>query len=163
MHYHRLYCLSSFELVVDLTPCKSLSMKKEYVNCLTIQITQHKETMINFFDHEKLDVYKLTIGFIISASEITAQLPRGKAYLTDQLQRASSSILLNIAEGAGEYATNEKARFYRMARRSATECASILDICYMLQLIEEGQYSTAREMLLRIVSMLTKLATSQFK
>jgi len=27
-----------------------------------------------------------------------------------------------------EFARREKARFYRMARRSATECAAILDI-----------------------------------
>ncbi len=52
-------------------------------------------------------------------------LPRGKAYLADQLQRAGTSIPLNIADGAGENAINEKARFYRMAKRSATECSSI--------------------------------------
>ncbi len=85
-------------------------------------------------------------------------MPRGRAYLNDQLQRAGSSITLNIAEGAGEFSPNEKIRFYRMAKRSATECASILDICRHLQLVNPQLYSKGRELLLRIVAMLTKLA-----
>ncbi len=47
---------------------------------------------------------------------------------------------MNIAEGAGEYAVDEKARFYRMAKRSATECAGVLDVCQRLRLIEESRY-----------------------
>jgi four helix bundle protein len=39
---------------------------------------------------------------------------------------------INIAEGAGEFAPEEQARFYRMARRSATESATILDACRAL-------------------------------
>jgi four helix bundle protein len=84
---------------------------------------------MNCFDHEKLDVYKVAVEFVILSNEITEQLPRGKSYLADQLQRASSSISLNIAEGAGEFSSSEKCRFYRMAKRSATECAGILDLC----------------------------------
>ena len=35
-----------------------------------------------------------------------AHLPEGRGYLINHLQRASSSILLNISEGAGELAEN---------------------------------------------------------
>ena len=90
--------------------------------------------------------------------KIIEHLPRGKSYLADQLQRAGSSVPLNIAEGTGEYSSSEKARFYRMAKRSATECAGILDVCRSLQLIEEQQYTEVRQLLLRIVSMLIKMA-----
>ena len=75
--------------------------------------------MNNYFDHEKLHVYRAAIEFVVLADEMIKQLPRGKAYLVDQLQRAGSSIPLNIAEGAGEFSHNEKFRFYRMAKRSA--------------------------------------------
>jgi hypothetical protein len=64
------------------------------------------------FDHEKLDVYQAAIEFVVLVNTIVDSFPRGKAYLSDQLQRASSSISLNIAEGAGEFSKNEKARFY---------------------------------------------------
>ena len=113
---------------------------------------------LNYFDHEKLDVYKVSIEFVIISNEIAEQLPRGKSYLADQLQRASSSISLNIAEGAGEFAGNEKCRFYRMAKRSATECAAVLDLCSRLGFVEETKHLKGRELLLRIVAMLTKMA-----
>jgi four helix bundle protein len=110
------------------------------------------------FDFEKLDVYKAAVELVILVEEIVEHLPRGRAYLADQLQRAGTSVPLNIAEGAGEYAEQEKARFYRMAKRSATECVSIFDICRRLRLISEENLSKGRQLLLRIVCMLTKMA-----
>jgi four helix bundle protein len=110
-----------------------------------------------YFDHEKFAVYQTSLEFISLTNCIIEQLPKGKTYLADQLQRAASSISLNIAEGAGEFSKNEKARFYRMAKRSSTECAAILDICAKLQLIDQSSQVKARELLIRIVSMLTKL------
>jgi four helix bundle protein len=102
-------------------------------------------------------VYQIAIEFVVFADDIVEHLPRGRAYLSDQLHRAALSIPLNIAEGAGEYATEEKARFYRMAKRSATECAGILDVCQRLQLIDEQYQTKGRELLIRIVSMLIKM------
>ena len=110
---------------------------------------------MDHFDHEKLDVYRASIDFVALSDHIVERLPRGRAYLADQLQRAATSIPLNIAEGAGEYSSNEKARFYRMARRSATECAAVLDVCRCLALLEESSFLSGRELLLRIVAMLT--------
>ncbi|MDP1615373.1 MAG: four helix bundle protein [Methylococcales bacterium] len=109
------------------------------------------------FDHEKLNVYQAAIEFVVATETIVRQFPNGRGYLIDQLQRAGSSILLNIAEGAGEFSANEKMRFYRMARRSATESAGILDICMRLNLADENMIAISRGLLLRIVSMLTKM------
>jgi four helix bundle protein len=80
------------------------------------------------FDHERLEVHQLALRFVVLARQIIEQLSTGFADLSDQLRRASSSIVLNTAEGAGEFSKREKARFYRMAKRSATECAGVLDI-----------------------------------
>ena len=109
-------------------------------------------------DHEKLDAYHIAIEFVVLSDSVVEHLPRGRGYLSDQLQRAALSIPLNIAEGAGEYAIDEKSRFYRMAKRSATECAGILDVCRKLQLLDEQKYIKGREILVRIVSILTKMA-----
>jgi four helix bundle protein len=109
-------------------------------------------------DHEKLDVYHIAIEFVILSDAIIAHMPRGRGYLSDQLQRAALSISLNIAEGAGEYAIDEKVRFYRMAKRSATECAGILDVCQKLQLLDGQEYVKGRELVVRIVSILVKMA-----
>jgi four helix bundle protein len=117
-----------------------------------------ENTPVTSFDHEKLDVYKLAIDFLALADDIVERLPRGRAVLADQLQRASISIPLNVAEGAGEFSPKDKKRFYRMALRSATECAAILDVCRRLNLAEEALLASGRDHLLRIVSMLTRLA-----
>ena len=113
---------------------------------------------MNYFDHEKLDVYQAAIDLVTLINSVVENLPRGRAYLADQLQRAGTSVPLNVAEGAGEFSSNEKIRFYRMARRSATECAGIFDICQRLNIIDEKNYSKSRELLMRIVAMLTKMA-----
>ena len=109
------------------------------------------------FDHEKLDVYVAAIDFVAVADDVVEHLPRARADLADQLQRAATSVPLNIAEGAGEFSSSEKARFYRMARRSATECAAILHVCQRLSLIDPTRYATGRELLLRIVAMLVQI------
>ncbi len=110
------------------------------------------------FDHERLDVYKIAIELVVLIDTIIEVLPRGRAYLADQFQRAGTSVCLNIAEGAGEYAGQEKVRFYRMAKRSATECAAVLDICSKLKLADAEKIEQCKELLLRIVSMLIKMA-----
>ena len=109
------------------------------------------------FDHDNLDVYQAAIECVAQADDIVEHLPRGRAYLADQLQRAATSIALNIAEGAGEYARKEKDRFYRMARRSATECAAILDVCKRLVLVNSKEFDPSRKLLLRMVAMLTSM------
>ena len=112
------------------------------------------------FDHEKLDVYQLALEFLGRADEVARQLPRGRGYLAEQLQRASLSILLNIAEGAGKFSGPDKALFYTRARGSVTECAAVLDGCRKLRLIGETVKVENKEMLERIASMLTKLIKS---
>ena len=66
---------------------------------------------MQYFDHEKLDVYKVAIEWVILSEKIAQQLPRGRAYLVDQLQRAGTSIPFNIAEGAGEYSCPKRIDF----------------------------------------------------
>jgi four helix bundle protein len=83
---------------------------------------------VRSFDHERMEVYRVALGFVRCAGRIRGVLATGRSSLADQLDRASMSVALTIAEGAGEFAPKEKARFYRMARRSATECAAILDV-----------------------------------
>ena len=108
-------------------------------------------------DHEKLDVYRVALDFVVRADEVARALPKGRAHLADQLHRASTSVLLNIAEGAGEYSPADKARFYRMARRSAVECAAVFDIAGRLRLGQPRSLAAARDDVVRIVGMLVRL------
>jgi four helix bundle protein len=53
-----------------------------------------------YFDHEKLDVYQEAIAFFGSVGDLLGGIT-AKAAAKDQLDRASTSIPLNIAEGNG--------------------------------------------------------------
>ncbi len=112
------------------------------------------------FDHERLDVYRYSVEFLVMATRIIEGFPPKNAHLADQLYRAAISIILNIAEGAGEFSKGDKARFYRMAKRSGTECAAVLDICRELSLAESARIKAGHEALIKIVSMLIKLIKS---
>jgi len=109
-------------------------------------------------DHERLDVYQVALDFLVFANGIIEALPRGRSQLADQFTRASTSILLNLAEGAGKLSKPDKRRYYLTARGSATESAALLDACLRLKLIPESTQSEGKEMLVRMVSMLIKLA-----
>ena len=51
------------------------------------------------FLFEKLAVYQRALTFAERVSGLTERFPRGHWYLADQLNRASLSVSLNIAEG----------------------------------------------------------------
>ena len=116
------------------------------------------DSSIVHFDHERLDVYIAAVDFLALAHGITTNFSSGHGDLADQLRRAATSVVLNIAEGAGEFSKPEKARFYRIARRSATECAAVLDVATRLELVTASRREPARELLVRIVSMLVNMA-----
>jgi hypothetical protein len=63
----------------------------------------------------------------------------------------------NIAEGAGEFSPRDKARFYRIARRSATESAAILDVIEQRQNAPADKLASAQQLLVEIVSMLVRM------
>jgi four helix bundle protein len=105
-------------------------------------------------DAEKLHVYAVAIEFQTLAATLS---PKGQPVLRDQLERASLSIALNIAEGAGRRSRPDKNRFYGIARGSANECAAVIDLLRVRGLASEAACSKARELLVRIVQMLTKL------
>src|SRR6476469_335165 len=109
-------------------------------------------------DHERLDVYHLALDFLVVANGVIDALPRGRSHLCDQFTRASTSIVLNLAEGVGRHSKADKRRYYLTARGSATESAALLDVCLRLKLIDEVGHKTGKDMLVRVVSMLIKLA-----
>ncbi len=105
--------------------------------------------------HEKLDVYRVALAF--AGWQRRLQVPKGNADLADQLNRAATSVALNVAEGAGEFSQADKRRFYRMARRSAAECAAALDLLEFCGGVPENALESGRALLHRVVAMLTKM------
>jgi four helix bundle protein len=107
------------------------------------------------FDHEKLEVYQEAIAFCGWAGELIEKLPRIAA--RDQLDRASTSIPLNIAEGNAKFSPADRSRFLEIARGSAVECASCLDVLVARKKTEAAFVRPAKEQLAGITRMLIGL------
>ncbi len=111
------------------------------------------------FDHERLGVYQLSIEFVAWSQELTEHGPL-TGPMRDQLDRATSSIPLNIAEGNGKSLPRDRCRFLEIARGSAFECAACLDVLVAREAATQDAIRDGKGMLLRIVSMLTSLIAS---
>jgi four helix bundle protein len=112
--------------------------------------------MTPYFDHEKLEVYRESIAFYAWVGEFLNTIS-AKAAAKDQLDRASTSIPLNIAEGNGKFSAKDRARFLEMARGSALECAACLDVLVARKLANSDQAGEAKGQLVGIVRMLMGL------
>lgn len=79
------------------------------------------------FDFEKLEVYSKAKAF---NSSIRAYIRSAQLDTTtkDQLQRASFSIVLNLAEGSGRFSHADRKNFFIISRISVFECMAILDV-----------------------------------
>ena len=107
------------------------------------------------FEYQRFDVYRVALEF---QALVPGLFPKqGFRSLRDQLDRASSSILLNIAEGCGRSSRNDKAQLYLIARGSAMESAAVLDVLLTRQVIASAAYRHAHGLLIRVTQMLTRL------
>ena len=67
--------------------------------------------------------YQLAVQFYRQV--IHLRLP---GHLRDQLKRAASSIVLNLAEGTGRFGKKDQKRFFHIAFGSLRECQAIIDL-----------------------------------
>jgi four helix bundle protein len=109
-----------------------------------------------WFDHEKLEVYRESIAFVSwLAALLEGTIRIGD--VKDQLDRASNSVPLNIAEGNGKYTPKDRCRFFDIAHGSALECAAGLDVLVAKGKLTPDQIRPGKERLQKIVRMLMGL------
>jgi four helix bundle protein len=91
------------------------------------------------FDFEKLQIYQRAKAYHISIRVIIKNHKVDK-YVTDQIIRASMSVMLNIAEGSGRFSLRDKRNFYIIARSSIFECVALLEILLNDKIIDQEEY-----------------------
>jgi four helix bundle protein len=109
-----------------------------------------------WFGHEKLEVYRESISFIAWLSTLLENTLRA-GDVKDQLDRASTSIPLNFAEGNGKYSPKDRCRFFDIAHASALECAAGLDVLVSKARMSTDDVRAGKESLQKIVRMLMGL------
>lgn len=113
-----------------------------------------------FFDHEKLKVYQNALRFVELAHELCNKIDY-RSDIRNQLERASNSIVLNIAEGNGKYFPKDKCRYFDIAIGSSFECSACLDILLRKKYITEAELKNGKDQLKEIVAMLIGLIKSK--
>ena len=109
------------------------------------------------FDHEKLDVYRLSIDYLAFSYAVASRLTGNNRHAREQWLRAAQSIPLNIAEGNGKHSLKDRSRFFDIARGSALECDAIHDILTVCPALAPDDNLTRKSQLRRVVAMLTTL------
>ncbi len=113
-----------------------------------------KETL--FFDHEKLIAYQRSIEFVAWSTGLLEKIP-SKLSASEQLDRASTSVPLNIAEGNGKYTPPDRCRYFEIARGSALECAACLDVLVAKGKCSAEEINVGKAILHNVVSLLVGL------
>ncbi|MGE0454419.1 MAG: four helix bundle protein [Vicinamibacteria bacterium] len=103
---------------------------------------------------DRFDCYRVAVAFHSVAAGL---LGRGSGALRDQLDRASASAVLNLAEGLGRRAPRDKAHFYAVARGSALESSAIIALAAAREIGEPARCEQAQQALARLVRMLDAL------
>ncbi len=111
------------------------------------------------FDHEKLCVYQQSIRFVAWVTDLLESIPKSIA-AHDQLDRASTSVPLNIAEGNGKFTPKDRCKYFDTARGSALECAACLDVLHAKKKIDSETANIGKAFLIEVVSMLVGLIRS---
>jgi four helix bundle protein len=98
--------------------------------------------------------YNVSLEFIRELRNVVAAIKKVDKDLADQLQRAASSVSLNLAEGQRLYGGNQR-KHYAIAHASANESRAALD------LVEAWGYANdaaaARRTLDRLLALLWRL------
>jgi four helix bundle protein len=90
-----------------------------------------------------LEIWQSANALAIEIYQITKGFPAQEKFsLTDQIQRAATSVSANIAEGCGRYGVKDKIQFLMVARGSIYETQSHLSIAQGLLYIKTDVFTT---------------------
>jgi four helix bundle protein len=144
----------------DVYPGKSLlaevvsmliTMRKIAADRVREEHAAYRTKKDRLFDHEDLDVYQLSLQ-LVGWLEPMQPVFSCSADLKAKLDKSTTSVVLNIAEGSGRFAGTNQATFYDIAYKAAVQSASLLDLTSSDN-VEQG-----REWLRRIATMLSTLS-----
>ena len=99
-------------------------------------------TIESKYKFQRLEVYQLALEYLDLLYELAKTLPAEEKYnLTSQLQRAATSIVLNIAEGSTGQSDAEQNRFLGLAMRSYLETVACLDIAQRRAFVKDSLHN----------------------
>jgi len=150
----------------DVYPGKSLlvevvsmliTMRKTATNRVREEHAVYRTQKGRLFDHEDLDVYQVALQ-LVSWLEFMLVHFSCSADLRTKLDKSTTSIVLNIAEGNGRFTGADQATFYETAYKATIQSASLVDLATAKGATDASRVEQGRELLRRIAAMLTALS-----
>jgi len=105
------------------------------------------------FSHEKLTAYQKALKYNAWVSQILESVPKRFA-VWDQLDRAATSMVLNMAEGNAKFSKKDRSRYWQIAHGSTVECAACLDILVVRGHLKEESIGPGKELLEEVVRII---------
>jgi len=98
------------------------------------------------YKFQRLDVYQLALEYVDAVYNLSRQLPESERFnLPSQLERAATSVVLNIAEGSTSQSDAEQARFLGRAIRSLLETVACWDLAERRAYVRTDELKPVRE------------------
>ncbi|MCA1809500.1 MAG: four helix bundle protein [Lentisphaerae bacterium] len=117
------------------------------------------KSMANYFPHEQLDVYGVTLKFAALADELLATWSSSWA-VHGQFDRAVESIVTNLVKAARLRATDAGVYTIECSLGSVLECAACLDVALCRRLLDASRMNSIKDVLRRIARMEVGLRSS---
>jgi four helix bundle protein len=114
--------------------------------------------------HKNLEVYQHARKLVKACYLISKELPADEKFiLVPQIRRAALSVKLNIAEGCSRFSSQERKRFYEIARGSIIEIDAAFETIVDLNYIELSKLEDAGVELITTFKMLSGLINKTTK
>ena len=111
----------------------------------------------NLFDHEDLDVYQIALQ-LVAWLEPAQVMFSCSTDLRSKLDKSTTAIVLNLAEGNGRFTGTDQAKFYGIAYKATIQSASLVDLATANGVADPSRVEEGRDLLRRIAAMLTALS-----
>lgn len=109
-------------------------------------MTEDQRVNVEIYKFQRLEVYQMALAYIKSIHTLTVKLPdRERFNLISHIERAATSVVLNIAEGSTGQSNPEQKRFIGLAIRSYLETIACLDLIDQLEYLSLSETGSVRE------------------
>jgi four helix bundle protein len=105
-------------------------------------------------------IYPRSLELVRLSHAVIEKLPAGYGFLADQLRRASSSVVLNFAEGTGKRSAADRRRYFASARGSACEVSACFDLALAFDATTPDEHAAGCDVCDHLAAMLTRFATA---
>lgn len=139
--------------------CMLITMRKTAVNRVREDRPVYRTKKGRLFDHEDLDVYRAGLE-VVAWIEKMWDVFSCSADLRAKLDKSTTAIVLNIAEGNGRFTGKDQVSFYATAYKATIQSVSLVDVASANGAADMAQVESGRELLRRIAAMLTALSKS---